>query len=70
MMFEFEGVGMEVMGLGLEGFGVGGPVGSVGGIDDGLMEAPTPDEVGILGGDELRVRIVDERRAFNCIIWK
>lgn len=58
-------VGFEV--LGLEGLVVcGPPVGSVDGIEGELEDALIPDEVGT--GDELRVRRVVERRAFNCII--
>ena len=58
--------------LGFEGVGVGtfvvcGAVGSVGGIDDVSRDAVIPDGAGTVGGDELRVRRVDERRAFNCI---
>ena len=62
MMLGFEGVGFV-------GFAVCGPVGSVGGgTDDALKDALIPAEGGTTGGDELRVRRVDERRAFNCII--
>ena len=59
--------------LGLEGAGVGTfgdcePVGSVDGVDDALTDALIPADGGITGGDELRVRRVDERRAFICRI--
>ena len=53
---------LELDGVELEGFAVGGSVD-----DGGLKDELIPDEV---GGDGLRVRSVDERRAFNCIIWK
>ena len=59
---------------GFEGVGVGmfvvcGPVGSVDvdDVDDVSKDALIP-EGGTTGGDELRVRRVAERRAFNCII--
>ena len=60
LMLPFEGVGLEL------GFEVCGPVGSVD--DDVLRDALVPDGIGALGGEELRVRSVVERRAFNCII--
>ena len=59
-------VGVEEVGLG--GFGVCGPVGSVDDVDEVLKDALIPPEGGTTGGDELRVRRVDERRAFSCII--
>ena len=46
--------------------GARGPVGSVD--DDVLRDSLIPDGIGILGGEELGVRSVVERRAFNCII--
>ena len=59
---------------GFEGVGVGmfvvcGAVGSVDvdDVDDVSKDALIP-EGGTTGGDELRVRRVAERRAFNCII--
>ena len=61
MMVGFEGVGVGT-------FAVCGAVGSVDDVDDVLMDAVIPAEGGTTGGDELRVRRVDERRAFNCII--
>ena len=61
MIFRFEEVGVGTL-------AVSGPVGSVGGIDGELKDALTPAEGGTMGGDELRVRSVDERRAFSCII--
>ena len=59
--------------LGFAGVGVGmfvvcGPVGSVDGVDDVSKDALIPPVGGTMGGDELRVRRVAERRAFNCII--
>ena len=51
---------------GLEGFGVCEPVGSADDVEDN--DALIPDGAGI--GEELRVRRVVERRAFNCIIYK
>ena len=64
-----------LMMLGFEGVGVGtfvvcGPIGSVDDVDDASKDALIPDGGGAEGGDELRVRRVAERRAFNCIIWK
>ena len=66
-------LGFEVVEL-EDGFAVCGPADSVvvvvvvvgrGGFKDALM----PDGAGMLiDGDELRVRRVDERRAFICII--
>lgn len=55
-------------GVWVEGVAACGGVGSVNDIDDVLRDALIPDEIGILGGDGLRVRSVDERRAFSCII--
>jgi hypothetical protein len=52
----------------LEGFVVCGPVGSVDDVGGRFKDALIPDGVGI--GDELRVRSVVERRAFNCTIYK
>jgi len=64
----FAVLGFEM--LGLEGFVVCGPVGSVDVVvEGGFKDALIPDEVGLVG-DELRVRRVVERRAFNCIIYK
>ena len=64
---------MVLMMLGFEGVGVGtlvvcGAVGSVDGVGGVLKDALIPAVGGTVGGDELRVRRVDERRAFNCII--
>ena len=61
MMLGFKGVGVGT-------FAVCGPAGSADDVDDVLKDALIPAEGGIMGGDELRVRRVDERRAFNCII--
>jgi hypothetical protein len=62
-----------VLMLGFEGTGVGTfadcePVGSVDGVDDALTDALIPAVGGITVGEELRVRRVDERRAFICRI--
>ena len=59
---------LGVEGAGLGRFAVCGTVGSVDDVDDVLKDALIPAEGGTTGGDELRVRRVDERRAFNCII--
>jgi len=59
-------LGFEVVGVGT--FVVCGPVGSVDDIDDVSKDALIPAKGGTMGGDELRVRKVAERRAFNCII--
>jgi hypothetical protein len=62
MMPGFEG---EVVGT----LAVCGLDGSADGIDDDVLkDALIPADGGIMGGDELRVRRVVERRAFNCII--
>ena len=58
---------------GFEGVGVGTfvlceLVGSVDDVDDALKDAVIPAVGGTTGGDELRVRRVAERRAFNCMI--
>ena len=60
--------------VGFEGVGVGtfevcGAISSVvDDIDDASKDAVIPAVGGTTGGDELRVRRVAERRAFNCII--
>ena len=64
---------MVLMIVGFEGVGVGtfevcGAIGSVNDIDDASKDAVIPPGGGTTGGDELRVRRLAERRAFNCII--
>jgi len=59
-MLGFEGVRVGTL-------GVCGPIGSVDDVNDASKDALMPAVGGTMGGDELRVRSVAERRAFNCM---